>query len=49
MNFFRNVLAIDAIVSTFLICGTKLTITSESNGWGKTADGWIKLSYTAKA
>lgn len=30
-------------------CGTKLTISKESNGWGKTSAGWIKLEYTAKA
>lgn len=27
---------------------TKLTITKESNGWGKTSDGWVSLAYTKK-
>ncbi|MDR0979242.1 MAG: C39 family peptidase [Lachnospiraceae bacterium] len=29
-------------------CGTAITIYAESNGWGKTADGWISLSYVQK-
>lgn len=29
-------------------CGTKHTITSVKNGWGKTKDGWICLKYTEK-
>ena len=28
--------------------GTKLTISGESNGWGKTSDGWVCLEYTTK-
>lgn len=28
--------------------GTQLTITKESNGWGKTADGWVSLEWTTK-
>ena len=28
--------------------GTKLTITQESNGWGFTGEGWVKLEYTEK-
>lgn len=28
--------------------GTVLTISKESNGWGYTGEGWIKLEYTSK-
>ena len=28
--------------------GTTVTIKAVKNGWGKTKDGWIKLSYTKK-
>ena len=28
--------------------GTVVTIKAVKNGWGKTKDGWIKLSYTKK-
>lgn len=28
--------------------GTTVTITKESNGWGKTSKGWICLKYTKK-
>ena len=28
--------------------GTTVTIKAVKNGWGKTKDGWIKLSYAKK-
>lgn len=28
--------------------GSKLKITEETNGWGKTSKGWVKLEYTKK-
>ena len=28
--------------------GSTLKITEETNGWGKTSKGWVKLEYTKK-
>lgn len=28
--------------------GATLKITEETNGWGKTSKGWVKLEYTKK-
>ena len=28
--------------------GEKVIITNESNGWGRTADGWISVKYLKK-
>lgn len=37
-----------AIVRDAYKKGTTVTIRAVKNGWGKTKDGWIKLSYTKK-
>ena len=37
-----------AIVRDAYKKGETVTIKAVKNGWGKTKDGWIKLSYTKK-
>lgn len=36
-------------IITALTKGTRITITQESSGWGKTSRGWVSLDYVSKS